>query len=253
MSVHNWTRVEAGIFHDFHHAWIEEIKRVLNSGLLPEDYYALAEQFAAGFGPDVLALEETRVDGSARASDPAPGNGDTSLMLLPPKVQVTAETDMEFYRRKQKSVTIRHVSGDHIVAMVEVVSPGNKGSRNAFRSFVEKAAELLNRQIHLLILDLLPPGRRDPLGIHAAIWEEITGQQVSVPPDKPLTLASYESGLGVRAFVVPFAVGEELTDMPLFLKPGAHVPVPLENTYSSAYAAVPRRWQRVLESSAPPT
>ncbi len=27
MPVHDWTRVEAGIFHDFHHAWIEEIKR----------------------------------------------------------------------------------------------------------------------------------------------------------------------------------------------------------------------------------
>src|ERR1700739_539434 len=45
MPVHDWTRVGAGIFHDFHHAWIEEIKRALNAGLLPDDYYALAEQF----------------------------------------------------------------------------------------------------------------------------------------------------------------------------------------------------------------
>lgn len=57
MPVHDWTRVEAGIFHDFHHAWIEDIKRALNSGILPDEYYALAEQFAGGFGPDVLTLE----------------------------------------------------------------------------------------------------------------------------------------------------------------------------------------------------
>ena len=54
MPMHDWTRVEAGIYHDFHHEWISEIKRALNRGLLPEDYYALAEQQAAGFGPDVL-------------------------------------------------------------------------------------------------------------------------------------------------------------------------------------------------------
>ena len=57
MPIHDWTRVEAGIFHDFHHAWIEEVKRALNAGVLPDDYYALAEQHAAGFGPDVLTLQ----------------------------------------------------------------------------------------------------------------------------------------------------------------------------------------------------
>jgi hypothetical protein len=44
MPVHDWPRVEAGIFHDFHVAWIGELRKSLNSGLLPEGYYALAEQ-----------------------------------------------------------------------------------------------------------------------------------------------------------------------------------------------------------------
>ncbi len=42
MPIHDWTRVEAGIFHHFHHGWIEEIARALNRGLLPADYYAMA-------------------------------------------------------------------------------------------------------------------------------------------------------------------------------------------------------------------
>ncbi len=46
MAIHDWTRVDAGVFHDFHLAWIGELRRVLNSGLLPPDYYALAEQIA---------------------------------------------------------------------------------------------------------------------------------------------------------------------------------------------------------------
>ncbi len=40
MPTHDWTSVESGILRDFHHAWIEELKRSLNSGVLPGDYYA---------------------------------------------------------------------------------------------------------------------------------------------------------------------------------------------------------------------
>ena len=67
MPIHDWTRVEAGIFHDFHHGWIEEIKRALNAGLLPDDYYALAEQHASRFEPDVLTLQERLGEGGQRS------------------------------------------------------------------------------------------------------------------------------------------------------------------------------------------
>src|SRR5205085_6030764 len=80
-----------------------------------------------------------------------------------PTLTPTAETDMEFYRRKQTPVVVRHVSGDRVVAMIEVVSPGNKAARHAIRSFVEKAAELLDRRIQLLIIDLLPPRPASPV------------------------------------------------------------------------------------------
>jgi hypothetical protein len=247
--MHDWTRVAAGIFHDFHHAWIEEIKRALNAGLLPDDYYALAEQYAGGFGPDVLTLEsaeEARDDGKSPAKPAGIGNG--GLLVAPPKVALTAETDLEFYRRKQKAVVVRHVSGDRIVAMVEIVSAGNKASRHALRSFVAKAMELLNRGIHLLIVDPFPPGRRDPQGLHGAIWGELTDQEYIGPAGKPLTLAAYAAHPSVRAYVVRLAVGDRLTDMPLFLEAEAHVDVPLEATYSRAFAAVPRRWQHALEA-----
>ena len=70
MPIYDWTRVEAGIYHDFHHEWISEIKRALNRGLLPPDYYAMAEQVAAGFGPDVSDV--ARPD---HLSDAANGGG----------------------------------------------------------------------------------------------------------------------------------------------------------------------------------
>jgi hypothetical protein len=41
MPIHDWTRVDAGIFHAFHHGWIEELARALNRGVLPNEHYAL--------------------------------------------------------------------------------------------------------------------------------------------------------------------------------------------------------------------
>ena len=243
MPAHDWSRVAAGIFHDFHHAWIEEIKRALNAGLLPSDYYALAEQRTAGYGPDVLALQVEAGDEGIDEPDQRHGG----LLVAKPQVAVTAETDMEFYRRKQNVVAVRHVSDDRVVALVEVVSPGNKSSRAALRSFVEKTAQLLDQRIHLLILDLHRPGNFDPQGIHGAIWEEIAEAWVA-PTDRPLTLVGYESALTVRAFVQPLAIGEALIDMPLYLEPSGYVLVPLENTYARAFDAVPKRWRNVVEA-----
>jgi hypothetical protein len=166
MPMHDWTTVEAGIFHAFHHGWVSALGDVLNSGLLPREYYALPEPVAAGLGPHVFTLQGSRPGSD---DEPAAGVATKTGLQARPRTRFTAETDAEFYRRKKSAIAVRHVSGDRIVAMVEVVSPGNKAARNALRAFVEKAAELLDKRVHLLVLDLLPPGRRDPHGIHAAI------------------------------------------------------------------------------------
>ncbi len=250
MPIHDWRHVKAGIFHHFHHAWIEEISRELNAGLLPEGYYALAEQHAAGFGPDILTLEHLPDDdlpAPVRTEATETSQGAAGLLVAPPKVQIRAETDLEFYRRKQSVVVVRHVSGDRMVAVVEIVSPGNKSGQKAFQLFLDQVGELLDRQIHLLLLDPFPPTPRDPAGIHAAVWEYLTGERFAPIEGKPLTLAAYESALNVRAYVEPLAVGDELGEMPLYIKPNGYVLVPLAATYRRAFAALPRRWQAVLQ------
>jgi len=240
MPMHDWKRVDAGIYHDFHHEWISETKRALNRGVLPKDYYALAEQIAGGFGPDVLTLQDTK--------DEETSGGTTTLVRSMPKTTHFAKTPAEFYRRKKSSIAVRHVSGDRIVAMIEIISPGNKNNAHAFRAFIEKACELLEHRIHLLLIDPFPPGSRDPNGIYAAIWELVDDDPFRLPPERPLTMVSYECGLTTQAYIETIAVGERLPDMPLFLEPGAHVLVPLEAIYQSAWETVPARWQRVIET-----
>lgn len=250
MSAHDWTLVEDGIFHDFHQEWIREIKRSLNNGLLPEGYYALAEQIAGNAIPDVLTLQVSDPDfeSSQPSSDTSAETGGTAVSIEPPKVALWGESDRDFYVQKQNAVVVRHSSDDEVVATVKVVSRGNKSSRKRLRSIVEKIASLLHEGIHQLVLDLYPPGLLDPHGLHAEIWQEIDGElNLKSLPTKPLLLASYEADVSTRAYVEGLAVGELLTSMPLFLRPGAHVEVPLEETYQRAFSAVPQRWRRVQE------
>ncbi len=255
MPIHDWTRVYAGIFHDFHLEWIRSIKHALNNGLLPPDYYALAEQTAGGLHPDVLTLERNRpsspsVSGNG-PSQPPSTNGGIALDIAPPRVRFTASAEAEVHARKRNRIAIHHISDDRVVALIEIVSPGNKASRHALRAFVEKSVEFLEAGIHLLVLDLFPPGPRDPQGIHAAIWSEIIDDNFQLPPDKPLTLASYSAGYVKRAFIEPVAVADELPPMPLFLEAEVYVLAPLETTYRTAVAAVPKRWRDELNPSPP--
>jgi len=250
MPVHDWTRVPAGIFHHFHQQWMMDLSRALNAGRLPAGYYALAEQVAGNMGPDVLALQIDIPNGAA--SDEASiadddSVGETAVAVAEPKVRFTAQTEMSWYVMKKNTLVIHHSSDDRIIALIEIVSPGNKASRYPLRTFVEKAASALYRGYHLLILDLFPPGPRDPNGIHGAIWEDIADSSFRLPGDKPLTLVSYCADVIKRAYIEPVAVGDTLPNMPLFLRPGFYVPVPLEDTYGTAWQNVPPRWQRVLD------
>jgi hypothetical protein len=252
MPIHDWTRVTAGTWHAFHLSWIAEIQEVLNAGLLPSAYYAQAEQIAGPLGPDVLTLQapDSAEDNGNESASPSDGAGGLAVATAPPRPRMIAEAEMNDYVLKRRTIVIRHASGDRIVALLELVSPGNKSARHALRSFVEKAIEALCRGYHLLIVDLFPPGRRDPQGIHAAIWGEIADDPFEQPPGSPLTLVAYSAGLKKRAYLEATAVGRELVDMPLFLEPEIYINVPLEATYQAAYRGVPRRWRAVLEAPA---
>jgi hypothetical protein len=254
MPIHDWTAVSAGTWHDFHVAWISELRNALNSGLMPPDYYAQAEQIAGPFGPDVLTLQasgDSESNGSLHSGDSGLGGLAVAVQVVPPRAKLVAEHEMNEYARKRNTLVIRHSSGDDIVALIELVSPGNKEGKRAFAAFLDKALEAISQGYHLLIVDLFPPSPRDPRGIHDAIWNEFTGQTFTPPLDAPLTLAAYSCGPQKRAYVESTAVGRELLEMPLFLKPELYVNVPLEPTYRSAYRGVPRKWKTVLDATIP--
>lgn len=200
MPIHDWSRVEVGVFHDFHQAWTIEVINALNCGGLSPEYFAMAE--------------------------------------APPQARFVTSAEPDRYAGKANRIVIKHPLGE-VVAVIEVVSPGNKNSRHALRSFVEKAEQLLRQGINLLVVDLFPPSLRDPQGIHKAIWDEIQDEPFELPLDKPLAVAAYSAAEPYTAYVEPVAIGDLLPELPIFLEPGIYVPAPLESTYQSTWAKCP--------------
>lgn len=250
MPIHDWTRVPDGTFHDFHVTWIALLKDVLNEGVLPAGYYAMAEQ-VVGVVSCVLTLQ---ADGDEHdETEDADSPGGTGLLTSRPQVAVSATLEEKaIYAARANHLAIRHASHDRVVAMVEVVSAGNKSSRRAFDQFVKKATKALWEGVHVLIIDLHPPTSRDPQGIHGAIWETLGDDHpYRAPPGKPLTLAAYSAlsyDSPIEAFVEPVGVGDEMPAMPLFLAPGSYVRLPLEKSYMAAVRKVPQRAREPLEA-----
>lgn len=244
MPIHDWTRVDAGIFHAFHHDWITYIANALNRGVLPTAYYALSERIAGGLGPDVLTLRKPGSNGNP--ATPELPDGGVALAVAPPRVRIRMRSEANQYAAKAKVITIRRVSDHHVVAMVEIVSPGNKNNQHSMNAFVRKAREALASGIHLLIVDLFPPSSRDPRGIHGEVWGEDCPEDYKLPDDKPLTCVAYIGGAGAEAFIELVGVGEPVPEMPLFLTPEVYVSVPLEATYQSAWEGMPAYWRDVL-------
>ncbi len=250
MPIHDWSRVDAGIFHHFHQAWTIEITYALNGGGLPPGYFALAEQIVSGPIPDVVTLQ--RRPDSARPPIEA---GGIALADAPPRARFTTTAEVDPYVAKANHIAIKHRLG-RVAAVIEIVSPGNKGSQHALRSFVEKSYDLLNSGVNLLVVDLFPPSRRDPQGIHKAIWDTIHDEPFDLPLDKPLTVAAYMGGELKRAYIEPVAVGDLLPELPIFLDDRTYVPAPLESTYQSTWSKCPepvRKWLsiRPIEHKSP--
>ena len=243
MPVHDWTRVDSGLFHAFHHEWITAICTTLNQGVLPAEYFALPEQNIRGPIPDVLAL---RLATDANESGNGSNQGGVAVATVPPQTRVIRRNEADIYAAKANRIAVRHRHGE-IVAVIEIVSPGNKASRGEFSAFVKKSAELIRQNVHLLIIDLFPPTPRDPQGIHKAVWDEFVEEDFDLPPNKPLTLAAYDAGPPRVAYVESIGVGDQLPEMPLFLRPEVYVPAPLEATYATTWSVFPNALKGLLE------
>jgi hypothetical protein len=223
--------------------WTIEIRNALNRGLLPPGYRAMADLKVGGTEPGVATIQLREV----------PSQGGVVITDNPPQARqvaraAAAESEAAYYARKANRIVIRHRRG-HLVAVIEIVSQGNKNNKNGIREFLRELTDFLRNGIHVVVVDPFPPGPRDPEGIHQRIWDGFVGLAAEPrPADKPLTVVSYDAGERVP-YVNPLAVGDPLPDAPLFLAPGRYINIPLERTYAASWDETP---QDVRDEVAPP-
>ena len=246
MPAHDWTSVDAGIFHDFQLAWVVHLSEMLKDGRLPKGVYALIERHAGASVADLQTLRDPVVP-TAVLDIP----GAIPVATIPPRVRRRLVASPEaFYRNARRSLAIRHVSGHRLVALLEIVSPGNKNRPKSVEEFVGKVQSAMAAGVHVLVVDLFPPGRHDPSGLHGAIWAHFGDPAEVIEPGLPLTLASFVAAEGRRlpeAYIEAIAVGSPIPEMPLFLETDSYVNVPLGPSYEAAVRGLPGFWREVLE------
>lgn len=247
MPVHDWNRVDAGIFHAFHTSWITHLMEWFNEGHLPAGYHALSEQHAGTRVPDIITLHSPNI--LTGRSAPAGDGGGVALIDAASRLsrKLMASTELS-YKGLRRTLAIRHVSGHRLVAIIETVSPANQDRLSSVEEFAGKVESAIRNRVHVLIVDLSPPTKYDSQGMHRAAWSFFDAQEYDLPGDRPLTLASYLASQIPEAYIEHIRFGDPLPEMPLFLEHRGHVLAPLEPTYTAACGGMPalhRSWLEV--------
>ena len=228
MPLHDWTRATPGMFPDFHSSWLTYMKNALNKGRLPSGFYAMSVQRASLYGPD--KTNPLLVSHAGGGNEVAVAEPRTARRLESHALPTTG-----------RALTIRHAGGERVVAVIEVVSPANKDRPEHVGDFAGKVVSLVRNGVHVVVIDILPPGKHDPDGMHAAIWEGLDTEPEAVrpPADQPFTFAGYRAAYKPVAYLEYAGVGQLLPEVPLFLDGDVFVYVPLEATYATNYAELP--------------
>jgi hypothetical protein len=208
-------------------------------------YYALSEQYSSGLIPDVPTLN---LPDPSPSLSPAPLEGGIALADAPPRIGRKLVADPKaVYRARRRTLAIRHASGHRIVALLEIHAPGNKDRTASIQDLVDKVDSALMQGIHVMIVDLFPPGRFDPQGLHGAVWARYGVEEYLVPPAQPLTICSYRAVAPVEAYIEHMAFGDPLPEMLLFLDVETYIYLPLKLTYLTAFQDMPVFLREVLE------
>jgi hypothetical protein len=241
MPIHDWTKVDAGRFHALHVNWIVDLQNALNGGLLPQGFYAVPEQRAGRYEADLLTLERR-----SPVPDDQPDAGGTAIARESPKTTIIDLAEEDFHARRQNRLVVRHVSHDQPVALIELVSLGNKSSRKATDDFVSKSVAAMREGLHLVVADLFPPRRNDPRGLIGELWANFD-RDYQPTRDAPLALAGFRVAEHVTAYIEPATVGQPVLSVPLFVTADRYVMLPLEQTYEAAFKRLPPAWQAMVQ------
>jgi len=157
------------------------------------------------------------------------------------------ESERAIYADKADRIAIRHLTNDRLVAVIEIISAGNKWTRPAIDQLENKVQTLLGEGVHVLLVDLIRSSKQAPWGLPKFFGFSDHKSDPETTEEKPFSLMSIRAAYCPEAFIELVGVDDELKSMPLFLTEGRYILVPLEETYEAAWEGVPAPWKIKLE------
>ena len=217
----------------FHSSWATKLVDGLTERWLPPNY--IAEE-NVHFGPsveiDVAAFEQ---EASANAA-----KGSVAIAAAVPKAWAPPAADGVLPAVFPETFEIRVLStdsGPKLVAVIELVSPGNKDRPAARRAFATKCASYLYQGISVIIMDIVT-NRRANLHNEVLGLMEAAGD-LKLPAEMNLYAVAYRpvqrgGNDEIEVWRAPMALGQALPTLPLGLQADLVIPVDFEATYTEA-------------------
>lgn len=212
-----------------HSLWASVLVQQL-SKRLPSRYYAIPHVHLGGqIEVDVATFEQ---DNPLTGPDDSNG-GVATAVWAPPRPAQTVAVDLPLEDVFEVRVYDER-RGFHLVAAIELVSPGNKDRPESRHAFAIKCAAYLQQRVALVIVDVVTERHAN---LHAELMELL---QLPAPAGDPDALQMYavayrttkeNDAWQMDIWPEQLALGALLPTMPLWLASNLAVPLELEHTY----------------------
>lgn len=220
----NWT--------GFHSLWANVIaihlNRTLPAGWVAEPHVQWRQE------ADAIVVEDVDPPPAFTTAGPA-GEGGTAVVEPPVAVAIPPRRSLEFdtdHDVTEVRVLDERGKSLRLAAAVEIISPSNKDRPDERAAFVNKVGGYVAAGLGVAVLD---PVFSSPRGLHRAVMQSLGDDD---PEADATYAAAYRLTPGERRrlelWYEPLAVGAALPSLPLFLKGGPAVELPLEATYAEA-------------------
>jgi hypothetical protein len=200
--------------------------------ILPSRYFAAVQvHLGSRVEADVAEFDRPEVE---EVGTNGPAGGVAQATWAPPAV--TAVLDALFPDDLEVQVFDTR-DGAVLVAVVELVSPGNKDRPEACRAFAAKCVAYLQRGLGVIVADVVTSRQAN---LHQEVVD-LLGQPeaAGLPAETTLYTTAYRPARRqdrnlIDVWAVPLAVGATLPTLPLALRGAGCVPLDLEATYMQA-------------------
>jgi hypothetical protein len=225
---------EEDLWEGFHSAWVNTMVRHLNGSLLPRRFRARPNIHLGPFvEADVATFDRDQETEQFAPLPPTaePVHGETTAVWTPPAAVQTL--DIEFPAQDVFEVRIHDERrGMRLVAVVELVSPGNKDRSETRHAFAAKCAGYLQEQVSVVVVDVVTAR-------HANLHRELLEMFGRIPSETAapdLYAVSYrnrktQGKWHLDLWPCALVVGGSLPSVPLWLDRQLAVQLDLENSY----------------------